>query len=113
MAIPSPHSLQAPTLEALRAFADQYEFLSEPATRAYLDAAFDRLLYTYKLLSALRLDHPKVLEIGARPYFMTAMMKKHLGYEITAVDELLLGQPTQGTRVLRNLHNGDSLDIPF
>ncbi len=109
-----PRAAACPQADEVRALAGQYDFLSEPATRQYLDVALDRLLYTLRLLSSLPLDKPRVLEIGARPYFMTVLLKKYLEYEVTALNEPPpQGQPGEGAEVLRNLTTGEVLEIPF
>ena len=103
-----------PQPEEVKALVGQYDFLSEPATQQYLEVALDRLLYTLRLLSSLSLDEPRVLEIGARPYFMTVLLEKYLKYEVTALNEPPSeGEPGEGSEVLRNLATGEVLEIPF
>lgn len=114
MAVIRPATESCPQPEEVKALVGQYDFLSKPATRQYLNVALDRLLYTLRLLSSLPLDRPRALEIGARPYFMTVLLKKYLKYEVTALNEPPpQGQPAEGAEVLRNLTTGEVLEIPF
>ena len=102
-----------PRPDEVRALTVEYDLLSDPAIQGYLEVALDRLLYTTRLLSALSLQTPKVLEIGARPYLMTVLLKKCLGYELTALTEPWAGRPEAGTEQIRNLVTGELLEIPF
>ncbi len=105
---------RVPSPDEAKSLAGQFDSLSDPAVRQYLDVALDRLLYTLRLLASLPLDRPRVLEIGARPYLMTVLLKKYLGYELTALNEPPPeGQPPRGVEVLRNLTTGEALEIPF
>ncbi len=106
------HSIPSP--EEVKAFAGQYDFFNEPAVRQYLDVALDRLLHTLRLLSTLPLAKPRVLEIGARPYFMTALLKNYFGCDLTALNEPSPdGQGSEGVQQLRDVRTGEILEIPF
>ncbi|HET9476075.1 MAG TPA: class I SAM-dependent methyltransferase [Dehalococcoidia bacterium] len=102
-----------PTPAEVRALADQYDFFNESAVRAYLHVALDRLLYTLRLLRRIPLQDPSVLEIGARPYFMTMLLREYLGYNLTALNEPTAEAPERGVHTLRHLTTGELIEIPY
>jgi SAM-dependent methyltransferase len=76
------------THQEIRDYFDTFEWFREPAKQGYLEAAIDRLAHTLTLIP--RLPNPeqvRVLEIGGIPYFMTALIKKHFGYQVECANE--------------------------
>ena len=78
LALPSREKI----LDYLLSF-DLFEQIGRPDEgRTYATAHLDRLIRTVKILP--RLDgEVRVLELGASPYFMSILIQKYLGYDVT------------------------------
>ena len=62
---------------------DMFQQLGRPEEGAeYVNFHLDRLMHSLRLLPALP-GKVSVLELGASPYFMTFLIQKYLGYEVT------------------------------
>ena len=105
--------LTLPSPEEVRRFAGQYDAFADPGIQAYLNIALDRLIYTLRLMREIPLERPRVLEIGAHPYFMTMLMHVYLGYEVTALNEPRDSLPATGSQVFRNQHTGEEATVPY
>jgi SAM-dependent methyltransferase len=65
---------------------DLFENLGRPEEgEEYVRLHLERLIQTLRFLPALE-KGAAVLELGASPYFMTALIKKYLGYTVTAAN---------------------------
>lgn len=54
-----------------------------------------------------------MLEIGARPYFMTMLMREYMGYDLTALNEPTPEATTSGVHTLRRVDTGETVEIPY
>lgn len=70
-------------LDYLLSFNNVYDQMGRPGEgQVYLKSHLDRLIKTIQLLPRLK-GKVRVLELGASPYFMTILIQKYLGYEVT------------------------------
>jgi len=69
-----------------REFLTGFDHCSHPLAMEYLNVALDRLLVTMDLMPRMATG-ARVLELGATPYFMTALLLHHFPYQLELANE--------------------------
>ena len=70
-----------PTPVAAREYLAGFAHVSGFGLEDFLDSAVDRILATLSLVPPLGPDS-KILEIGAQPYLMTALLQRHFPAQV-------------------------------
>lgn len=74
---------ELPTRAAAREYLLSFGFLGQrPELAAYVEGHLDRMLRTLAQLPPAA-EGPRLLELGASPYAMSLLAKRHLGFELT------------------------------
>lgn len=93
-----------------REYLTSFDHGSHPLALEYLNVALDRLLVTLDLIPAMP-PNTRVLELGATPYFMTALLMHHFPYQLELANEPVRMKYDGGTIRLVNRKQG--LDYKF
>lgn len=91
-----------------------FAWFREINRQAYLHTALDRFTHTLNLIP--RLPNPeqvRVLEIGGLPYFMTVLIKKFFGYDVSVIDEPARDQGEGNNFQTLTSDTGDSYRIGY
>lgn len=87
--------------EALR-FLRSLEHAAQKEVSDYLSNALDRLGATFELIPDDLLPQAEVLEIGALPYYMTALLLRYTDFSISAINEPNPRADSEGEVTLRS-----------
>ena len=101
-----------PSPAAARRYLYGFEHVTGHGLEGFLETAVDRILTSLSLLPPLG-PGSRVLEIGAQPYFMTALLLKHFPAEVRCVNEDDRGGGEDGRFELRRRDLDEPLDIEY
>ncbi len=88
---------------ALRTYLSGFDLFAgnEPEGAAYLEHAFQRLVVTLKMLPTAS-SSSRLLELGANPYFLTLLLRRFRGYQMTLANFFGSAHPRAGTQIVSN-----------
>lgn len=101
-----------PTSAAARRYLSGFEHVTGHGLEGFLDTAVDRILISLSLLPQLGPDS-RVLEIGAQPYFMTALLQRHFPADVRCVNEDDRGGGADGRFKLQHRDWARALEIEY
>jgi SAM-dependent methyltransferase len=97
------------TVAQARRFLEGFDHCAHPLSMRYLNMALDRLIVTLGMVPRLQ-GEVRVLELGAMPYFMTAlMMRQFPNYRIDLANEPDRLKEDGGRA--RLIHRGEGIDL--
>jgi SAM-dependent methyltransferase len=101
------------TEDQVRDYLATFPVFRQPEQQGYLATAVDRFTRTLNHIPLLRNTHGvRVLEIGGRPYFFSALLRHFFGYEIYLANEPTTFPGDDGDTITLTNDDGETIEFP-